>query len=683
MRNKENFKSTFAIVHLSDLHIVSHKGDYSISLHKMIDHISEITKDVEKIIIVFTGDLVERGEFKISEKTIYKFFQDLYNVIGCKVIDIVFTPGNHDKTRGSLLLKRLKDEGDEAFWEKFKENDWKYFSNQFEDFLRITKAIREEIFKFDNTFEGTYGVQVTNVGEVNVCFLCINSAWLCIDDSDEGNLRVGRFQLDDLKSQYQKKRKDINLVIALMHHPTDWLTKDEQRYLTQYMTDEYRLNANIMLQGHIHEKETYNWYNQSHSLTTLVTGMGWDQQKEIKDNGHRYSLYEVNMDSAIVRVNTYVSDDIGKFNEDTEVYKENNIIFPLFVHKYLELSKLTFSKSEYPLFYPNYNLADNYGPMLNGISKYAISIIDLIKTFQYEQLLLKELINAVKKTLSSEYTVGDNESSNEWKKNLMEKCKNDEKVLYLSRLYCDISGKNTTEIFSSLSTYLDSIIESKEKNLKNSGETKEEFLRNSEEINNSPFSNYFYIDAKNKFYSFIGSLCFELHKHVFTKEMFDDGSTLRIHFRIVNLDETEIKYKKLFTCVAKKKKGQKKLEFMNDAKLSDIDYEGSMIEKSFKNKHSMLFSLNPSSNNHKSDGDWIDFITITPQNRQNIMKLEEETVPYISFGISVNSLKLQKYLRELAFIEFENLLSDFLEKFFEYVPFKIATLLGGKLDDYN
>ncbi|MDY3790867.1 MAG: metallophosphoesterase [Oscillospiraceae bacterium] len=386
MRTKDKFKNTFSIIHLSDLHIVSHSEDYSISLHKMIDHINEVTKNIEKIIIVFTGDLVEKGNFGESEDVIIHFFEDLYKKIGKKTIDIIFVPGNHDKKRGALLLKNLEYENDEKFWEGFKKNDWKYFENQFNDFLRIVNKIRNEIFQFEDTLEGTYGVQITQIDQYKICFLRMNSAWLCMDNNDEGRLRIGRFQLDDLKKQYQNQRYSINLVIALMHHPTDWLTKNEQKYLNQYMTDEYRLNTNIMLQGHIHEKETYNWYNQNHSLTTLVTGMGWDQQKDIKDNGHRYSLYEINIDSSIIRVNTFVSDADGKFNEDTEVYKENNIIFPLFVHKYLEINKLKFNESEYPLFFPNYNISENYEYISNGTSKFRTCLHKLKSTQQGLQI---------------------------------------------------------------------------------------------------------------------------------------------------------------------------------------------------------------------------------------------------------------------------------------------------------
>ena len=60
------------------------------------------------------------------------------------------------------------------------------------------------------------------------------------------------------------------------------------------------------------------------------------------------------------------------------------------------------------------------------------------------------------------------------------------------------------------------------------------------------FEKYTIIDAKNNFYSFIGGFCMDLQKHVFKKEIFEDDSVLRIHFRIVHIiNNEEIKYKKL------------------------------------------------------------------------------------------------------------------------------------------
>lgn len=675
MMKKENFKSTFAIIHLSDLHIVSHNSNYSTSLHKMIDHIFDISHNISKVIIVFTGDLVEKGDFSSSEETIYKFFIDLFEKLKPKVIDIIFTPGNHDKKRGLLLLKELKNESDEIFWDKFKKEEWSYFPKQFKDYLDITKKIRKDIFGLTDTFSGSYGIHETRVDDFNICFICINSAWLSMDENDEGKLRIGRFQLDDLMNQYQKNKENIDLVIALMHHPTDWLTKDEQKYLNQYMTDEYRLNTNIMLQGHIHEKETYNWYNQNHSLTTLVTGMGWDQQRKINDNGHRYSLYEVNMDSSIVRVNTFVSDNSEKFNDDTEVYKGTNIIFPLFVHKYLEMNKLKFSDSEFPLFYPNYNPADNYENITVGINKFSIHMTNLIKNFQYECLSLNESILIIKEKIMLSCTDGKIEWTEELKNDIKNKYMNDEKIIMLHKLYNNIINKD-------FSDFVDRLFNSIETNLVLKKEITEIEIK---DILDNFSKKYINIDTKDKFYSFIVDFCFELQKSIFKTEIFKDDSVLRTHFRIVNTKDDEIKYKKLFSLSVIREHGVKKLKPIEDSELSDISYEDSMIEKSFNSGHSMLFSLNPSSNKHQSNNDWIDFMTIAPKYDYNTYKIDDETeIPYISFGISVNSLDLQVYLQELAFVGFEKLLSNLLNSFFNNISFDLGILLdGGEINEYR
>lgn len=670
---KENFKSTFAIIHLSDLHIVTHNDDYSTSLHKMIDHIFDATQKIQKIIIVFTGDLVERGDFLNSESTICKFFTDLHEKLNSKVIDIIFTPGNHDKKRGLLSLKELKDESDETFWTKFKNEEWKYFEKQFQEFFDTTKKIRKNIFNLSDTFDGVYGIHEVQVEKFNICFLCINSSWLCMDKNDEGNLRIGRFQLDDLMKEYQLKKENINLVIALMHHPTDWLTKDEQKYLNQYMTDEYRLNTNIMLQGHIHEKETYNWYNQNHSLTTLVTGMGWDQQKEIKDDGHRYSLYEINMDSSIVRVNTFVSDNNGKFNEDTEVYKDNNIIFPLFVHRYLEMNKIKFNGSEYPLFYPNYNPADNYENIVNGMNKFSIKMISLIKNFQYECFYLNESEIIIKDIIMMSCIDGKLKWSEELKNDIKSQYMQNEKIILLIKLCKNIMDKDFSEL-------IDRLFDSIDSNIKSGEDILEIEIKS---ILNNFFEKYIKVDAKDKFNSFIGTFCIDLQKCVFKPEIFTDNSVIRLHFRIVEDKDCEIvKYKKLFSISLKKEPGTKKLKPIHDSELSDIIYDNSMIEKSFKSGHSMLFSLNPSSNSHKSSNDWIDFMTIAPKDNYNVLDLEDEIkIPLLSFGISVNSDNLQIYLRELALIGFDKLLSNLLNIFFDNISFDL--LEGGVTNGYK
>lgn len=179
MGGKVEFRDTFAILHLSDLHIVAHNGNhYSIALKRMIDHIGEVTQDIEKIIIVFTGDLVEKGEFVKAEGAVRNFFSDLKNKLNEKVIDIVCAPGNHDKKRGRLILGPDVKEGEEAFWENFEKDDWSYFENQFSKYKETIADIQKNIFSVPEQGDSTYGIRNVAIGNnCNICFLCFNSAW--------------------------------------------------------------------------------------------------------------------------------------------------------------------------------------------------------------------------------------------------------------------------------------------------------------------------------------------------------------------------------------------------------------------------------------------------------------------------------------------------------------------------
>ncbi len=666
------FINDFAILHLSDLHIVSHKNNnYSTALHKMIDHIFLISKDIDKIIIVVTGDLVEKGEFKKNEETIKRFFMDLKNKLGEKIVDIIFSPGNHDKKRGILTLSDSNKVNEEDFWSKFKENDWEYFEKQFEDYAQITRDIREEIFNLKPYFTGTYGIHYSKIDNYNICFISFNSAWSCMGDNDMGQLRIGRFQLDDLMDQYQEyiKNNKVDLTIALMHHPTDWLTKMEQKYLNQYMIDKYRLNTNIFLQGHIHEKDIYNWYNQNHSITTFVTGMGWDQQKELKDSGHRYSLYEINCNSGIACVKTYVSDSSGEFNDDTAVYNGNNIMFPLYVHRFLEINRLEFESNEVNYYYPNSNILENLGALGLKLSDFVCVMQDVLDGYKREW----ELYNCFEKNIFSSIrnlAYDENKEVHTMEINeLYEKTDIYNKYEKLYNSFTEITDKQKLiyEIIERLVNYLKTINESQENDSRTFNVN--EYCEHIEKFTN----NQTQIFLKEKFLGFIGEFCIRLQKKLFDKKNFKNGNTIRLHFRA--LDDTKtLNYKKIFALtLTKDEHGE--ITSMKDSELTDINYHNSLIEQSFIKDKTLLFSLNPSGNNHEIKEYWKDFITIAPKCDFNECKkiVDDETVlcPYITFGITVNSDNFQEIIRNLSYIGFEKILVKLFTKFFNNIPYRI------------
>ena len=116
--------------------------------------------------------------------------------------------------------------------------------------------------------------------------LCFNTAWNCTGDRDERHLTNWTIQLDDMKKKYaeQKDGKEVNLTIALAHHPINWLYGKEEDAFRNLLLNENGCNANVYICGHTHDRDVVNWYNNKHSLTTLVSGIGWPE----KNGEHPY-----------------------------------------------------------------------------------------------------------------------------------------------------------------------------------------------------------------------------------------------------------------------------------------------------------------------------------------------------------------------------------------------------------
>lgn len=118
----------FTILHLSDLHI-NRKGNKLSILHEnlLYDIESEIRVS-ENIIVVVTGDLLDKAEYKYKDNAI-AFFEKLQKILGEKVKGLYIVPGNHDKIRNvmdkSVIEKyyALKKEGKK---QEFYRQYWKH-----------------------------------------------------------------------------------------------------------------------------------------------------------------------------------------------------------------------------------------------------------------------------------------------------------------------------------------------------------------------------------------------------------------------------------------------------------------------------------------------------------------------------------------------------------------------------
>jgi predicted MPP superfamily phosphohydrolase len=144
----------FNILHLSDLHI---SNDFlSQTLLKMISDIEHQTKNLSDIILVISGDIIDRGNYSGSNNVI-SFFRKLKNALNTKVIDIQVVPGNHDK-----VLKLENKIISEAFQNEHiqgNQDEWNTQERFFNDFIKLANQIFE-IFGLNKSISNSFGVEL-------------------------------------------------------------------------------------------------------------------------------------------------------------------------------------------------------------------------------------------------------------------------------------------------------------------------------------------------------------------------------------------------------------------------------------------------------------------------------------------------------------------------------------------
>ncbi|MFZ7121959.1 MAG: metallophosphoesterase family protein [Eubacteriaceae bacterium] len=296
----------FYVLHLSDLHIKNNgtnENYYSMALENLIQDIKEQTKDYQAIILVISGDIIDKAEYSTNKETVLLFFKKLSKFIKDRIYDIQIVPGNHDRQRTELsrilsIAHSLEDINTESIGAQ---TEWSLHRETYNSFIEIINKIYE-IFELDKTVDNTFGVEVVDIKGNNICFIRIDTAWCSYSNKDIRNLRIGEYQrqllkneYQDLKNKFKNEKKPLKLTIAISHHPLKWLKPDEEDIFMQYILDDDYLDVDILMCGHVHDREIINYFNHNHSIMTLVTGIGWgiNEPNDSKEQ-HRYSIYTIN-----------------------------------------------------------------------------------------------------------------------------------------------------------------------------------------------------------------------------------------------------------------------------------------------------------------------------------------------------------------------------------------------------
>lgn len=291
--------------------------------------------------IVVTGDIIDKGEYEFCDIAV-DFFKDLHNAIkqnveALDIVDIQIVPGNHDRARAreiclfSIAHQQLdiKDE-----------SDWTFYKNNSIEFITMVNEIYK-VFEKTLQISNTFGCELVSIGNNNICFIRTESAWCAVSNSDKRKIRFGSYQLIQLNTEYQKIKSDlernnkkIDITIAMSHHPTFWMQSDDESLFKSYIMKEKYLNVDIMLSGHIHSQSVENIYNHEHSILSLVTGIGWGEERPDEINEHRYSIYSLNVNRNCCEICVRKTKANDKYDFDNSIYtdkelKSTKIFYPI------------------------------------------------------------------------------------------------------------------------------------------------------------------------------------------------------------------------------------------------------------------------------------------------------------------------------------------------------------------
>ncbi|AFE57991.1 hypothetical protein Q7S_08755 [Rahnella aquatilis HX2] len=269
------------ILHISDLHL-SHSEKFGFYWAEAEKVSSKIVDDVNSLraehsfsidSIFFTGDMTFSGQQQQYELFDQHFLCPLIDKLGIQKKDVFFTPGNHDVDRSKInyLEKGLRANGsEEDISECFeiinnKEEEWK----RLEGFINYNKTHKEQQKNIISNSDFFTCYKISN----KLFILCINSAWLAMDDTDKEQLRITKSQIDSLNRI--KIPADAN-IIGLTHHPLDWLNSEDREKFSTFIEKK----ISLLCFGHMHSFKQKLESNFSEGITLFLQAGTLDTRED-------------------------------------------------------------------------------------------------------------------------------------------------------------------------------------------------------------------------------------------------------------------------------------------------------------------------------------------------------------------------------------------------------------------
>jgi predicted MPP superfamily phosphohydrolase len=314
------------ILHLTDFHLNKRTLRDWNDFYKdaFIDKLKEFHEKSNIDIVVFTGDLIDKGgkdlegatnAFDLFEQNIIK---PVIDILELDISKFIICPGNHDIERladdeydeNALKHTLISSEKTISFIENSeKQNSFKRIERtkkykEFEE--KLYKNIEAE--KIQSIFSFSLKHKINN--DITIGVSSLNSSWRCYNDNDFGNILIGENQLNN----NYKFVKDCDIKIALMHHQLDWLSNSEKRTINSHINKNY----DLIFSGHVHE-----------GTSNMITGFTGSCFHNVSPSG----LNQIRTDNinfvngfTIIDYNESITCHYLKYNHDQKIFVDNTDI---------------------------------------------------------------------------------------------------------------------------------------------------------------------------------------------------------------------------------------------------------------------------------------------------------------------------------------------------------------------
>ena len=333
---------SFSIIHLSDIHLVGNSDRINNRVIALKQACAGAIRNACDVVVAITGDVAYSGQteqYQQADKILCEV-SDYLRTEKNSNVSIVMVPGNHDCNFGN--------------------------TNSVRDVLinSINPSIDADYFKTVNStqenyaqFASKYGLQLNSVIETQeisvsgekILFIKTNTAWMSVLHETPGRIIIPESMYPEIDHD------DYKLIIALYHHPENWLNPDNK---TKYI-DFVRHNADIVLVGHEHLLDTYQQYNNTYSLL-------YNHGKELQDTDSAESAFSIfNFDE------TYQNYTLINFTWLDSGYKrEDSIMMPF--HRNAAVYESVFHPNDATL-----SVANDIGITINHFAKEDVILPDL------------------------------------------------------------------------------------------------------------------------------------------------------------------------------------------------------------------------------------------------------------------------------------------------------------------